>query len=92
VSLFRSIGIRLVVYPLIAYGALGVGLYFRQTELLFPAPRDFEPLTPANLRMPYDNLRIPVQEAGWLHAWWIPAEAFTVASLRVTLRLDPYPR
>jgi uncharacterized protein len=70
----RSVGIRLVVYPLIGYAALGVGLYVGQTELLFPAPRNFEALTPANLRMPYDNLRIPVREAGWLHAWWIPGE------------------
>jgi fermentation-respiration switch protein FrsA (DUF1100 family) len=64
----------LVVYPLIGYLALGVGLYVRQTELLFPAPRDFERLTPANLRMRYDDLRIPTQATGWIHAWWIPGE------------------
>jgi len=65
------------VYPLIGYAALGIGLYVGQTEFLFPAPRNFEVLTPANLRMQYDDLRIPVQGTGWLHAWWIPAEEAT---------------
>jgi fermentation-respiration switch protein FrsA (DUF1100 family) len=62
------------VYPLIGYAALGVGLYVGQTEILFPAPRNFERLTPASLRISYDDLRIPVPETGWLHAWWIPGE------------------
>jgi len=69
-----SIAVRLVVYPVLAYSAVGVGLYLGQAKLLFPAPETFERLTPANIGIRYEDVRVPAPGNGWLHAWWIPGE------------------
>jgi uncharacterized protein len=71
----RSLGVRLLAYPVIAYLAIGAFFYLQQTRLLFPAPKTFQKKTPADRGIPFEDLRIPVNAAGYLHAWWIPAVA-----------------
>jgi len=66
---------RLVLYPAIAYLTMGAFFYFQQGKLLFPAPKTFEKRTPADIGIRFDDLRLPVNGADYLHAWWIPAAA-----------------
>ena len=70
----RSAVLRLLAYPAIAYLTVGAFLYFRQDALVFPAPREFEKTTPAAIGLQFEDLRISVNAASLIHAWWIPAE------------------
>jgi pimeloyl-ACP methyl ester carboxylesterase len=53
-----------------AYLVVGLTLYFEQGSLLFPAPKDYEKATP---EVPFEDLRIAVNQTDQIHAWWIPA-------------------
>jgi hypothetical protein len=44
----RSVVIRLMAYPAIAYLTAGALFYFKQDTLLFPAPTSFEKATPGD--------------------------------------------
>jgi fermentation-respiration switch protein FrsA (DUF1100 family) len=67
--LLKSVAVRLPAY----YLTICAGLYFMQHRLLFPAPATFPRTTPAVSGLPFEDLRIPVNAADHLHAWWIPA-------------------
>jgi hypothetical protein len=57
----------------IAYLSAGAFFYFRQGTLLFPAPTSFAKTTPADNRLEFEDLRIPVNVTDNIHAWWIPS-------------------
>ncbi len=64
---------RLLVYSVTAYVAVGAFLYFRQSALIFPAPKAWANVTPANCGLPYEDLQISVTSKDRVHGWWIPA-------------------
>lgn len=78
------IAIRLTVYPVIAYVTIGATLFFEQDRLLFPAPKGFEKLTPADRSLAFEDLRVPVNARDQVHAWWVKAAA-TAPSRNVIL-------
>jgi hypothetical protein len=59
----------------LGYLLIGLLLYFRQGDFLFPAPKTYAAETPAAAHLPFEDLHIVVNQAGYLHAWWIPAAA-----------------
>jgi hypothetical protein len=69
----RSAAIRLAAYLAVVYLTIGAYFYFRQSRLLFPAPRIFGKQTPGDSGLQFEDLRIPVNPGEYLHAWWIPA-------------------
>lgn len=73
----RAAAIRLIAYPAILYLIVGALFYFWQAKILYPAPETFAKKTPANIGLPFENLRLPVDARDQLHAWWIPAAAPT---------------
>jgi pimeloyl-ACP methyl ester carboxylesterase len=56
-----------------AYLVVGLLLYFEQSDLLFPAPKEYEKATPGDGHLPFEDLHIAVNQTDFLHAWWIPA-------------------
>lgn len=58
-------------------------LLFRQARRLFPVPKTFEKKTPADSGLLFEDLRIAVNAADRLHAWWIPAAASTDKAILV---------
>ena len=64
--------VRFALYPVIAYLSAGAFFYFKQDTLLFPAPTTFAKTTPADSRLEFEDLRIPVNVTDYIHAWWIP--------------------
>ena len=63
----------LLGFGAIAYAALCLTLWWRQTRLIFypqPAPTT----TPASIGLAYEDVQIPVAE-GHIHGWWLPHAA-----------------
>jgi fermentation-respiration switch protein FrsA (DUF1100 family) len=71
---FRFVAGRLVLYLAVAYLTIGLYFYFEQAKFLFPAPKDFDKVTPAAAGLAFDDLRIPVGAKGYLHGWHIPSQ------------------
>src|SRR5579875_1769678 len=69
----RAAVLRLAAYLLIAYVAVGAFLYFRQSALIYPAPKIWANSTPAKCGLQFEDVQIPVASNGHVHAWWIPA-------------------
>ncbi len=65
--------IRLLLYPALAYLVLGAGLYLQQDRLLFPAPAHYQKADPHDRHIDFEDLRIAVGKASYLHGWWIPS-------------------
>jgi fermentation-respiration switch protein FrsA (DUF1100 family) len=47
--------------------------YFTQDPLVFPAPKHFAVYTPTEAKIGFEDLHIQVDQAGQIHAWYIPA-------------------
>ncbi len=69
----RAVGFRFLAYALTAYAAAGAFLYFRQSALMFPAPKAWAKVSPASCDLQFEDLQIPVTSASHVHAWWMPA-------------------
>lgn len=73
----RSLGRRIVVSFLriivLVYVGLCLLFYFAQDPLVFPAPKHYAAHTPADVKLAFEDLHIPVDHAGQIHAWYIPA-------------------
>src|SRR5215472_6473744 len=73
----RSLGRRILLAALriiaLVYVGLCVLFYFAQDSLVFPAPKHFAKSSPADLNIAFEDLHIPVDHAGEIHAWYIPA-------------------
>ncbi len=67
------LSLRLAVYLLAVYLFVGAFFWFRQGQLLFPAPKSFEKITPAISGLRFEDLQISVNAREHLHAWWIPS-------------------
>jgi uncharacterized protein len=67
------LAIRVAVYLVTVYLSVGAFFWFIQGRLLFPAPRSIEKTTPAVSGLRFEDLQIPVNARGHLHAWWIPS-------------------
>ncbi len=70
---FFAATIRLLAYTVTAYVVVGAFLYFRQSALIFPAPKAWANVTPAHCGLPYEDLQIEVTSKARIHGWWIPA-------------------
>lgn len=70
-SKIRSAAIALTVV-VVVYLSAAVLLYCKQSKFLFPAPENYTKATPADSRIRYEDLRIPVNSTDYIHAWWIP--------------------
>ena len=66
VSLLAGLGLAYVLLLLAACG-------FQHRLLYFPQLGLDDDTTPAALRLPYDDARIPTADGEWLHAWFVPA-------------------
>jgi uncharacterized protein len=75
--------IALVVFAI--YAAACALFYFRQDKMTFPAPATYPRATPLDAGIPFEDLRIPVNESQQIHAWWIAAAAPSVSSNEVLL-------
>lgn len=73
----RSLGSRIVTSSLriivLVYLGLCLLFYFAQDPLVFPAPEHYVAHTPADVNLAFEDLHIPVDHAGQIHAWYIPA-------------------
>jgi pimeloyl-ACP methyl ester carboxylesterase len=49
--------------------------------MTFPAPRAYPTATPLDVGIPFEDLHIPVNGSGQIHAWWIPAATASDAVL-----------
>jgi uncharacterized protein len=72
-SLQRKLSIRLLLVVGVIYLAICAFFYFQQDAMVFPAPKHFETHTPAEANIPFEDLHIPVNPYGQIHAWYIPA-------------------
>jgi uncharacterized protein len=72
-SLGRRLTISLLRIVVLVYLGLCLVFYFAQDSLVFPAPKYYEPHTPAESNLAFEDLHIPVDDAGHIHAWYIPA-------------------
>jgi uncharacterized protein len=61
----------IVLVGLGVYGALSLGLYTFQSQLVFLPDRRIV-LTPADRGYAYEEVWIPVEDEERIHAWWIP--------------------
>jgi fermentation-respiration switch protein FrsA (DUF1100 family) len=85
-----SVPVRLFLLALsliAAYLAICLLLYFRQTRFIFFPSATLE-TTPADLGMPYEEVWLPIEQAGQsrrnherIHGWWIPAQGKAVGTL-----------
>ena len=58
----------------VAYAGVCLALYRVQRSLIFrPLPTLLR--TPADLGLPYEDVWIPAEDGGQLHAWWLPNHA-----------------
>ncbi len=62
-----------MAYLAVAYLTVGAFFYLQQSRLIFPAPRNHENRTPADVGLRFEDFRIPVNSNSYLHAWWIPS-------------------
>jgi prepilin-type processing-associated H-X9-DG protein len=73
----RSLGLRIAISSLRIVALVYLGLcllfYFAQDSLVFPAPKHYEVNTPTEANIGFADLHIPVDHAGQMHAWYIPA-------------------
>jgi fermentation-respiration switch protein FrsA (DUF1100 family) len=73
----RSLGRRIAISSLrivvLVYLGLCLLFYFAQDSLVFPAPKHYAVHTPAEANIGFEDLHIPVDHAGQIHAWYIPA-------------------
>jgi len=74
----RSLGLRIAISSLrivvLVYLGLALVLFLVQDSLVFPAPKDFTPHSPSELNIGFEDLHIPVDHAGQIHAWYIPSD------------------
>jgi uncharacterized protein len=66
---------RLLSVLLLIYISLCAFFYFRQGEMLYPAPTSYSPTTPQDVGIPFEDLHIPVNSTDQIHAWWVPASS-----------------
>jgi len=74
-SLVRRIGVVALRIVVLVYVGLCALFYFAQDPLVFPAPKQFAKSSPADLNIAFEDLHIPVDHSGQIHAWYIPAAA-----------------
>jgi hypothetical protein len=74
-SKVKVAAILLAAVVVIVYLSAAVLLYFMQSRFLYPAPENYAKATPADSRIPYEDVRIPVNPTDYVHAWWIPGAA-----------------
>lgn len=72
-SLSRRIAVSSLRIIVLVYVGLCLLFYFAQDSLVFPAPKQFAAHTPADVNLAFEDLHIPVDHAGQIHAWYIPA-------------------
>jgi fermentation-respiration switch protein FrsA (DUF1100 family) len=72
-SLSRRIALSLLRIVVLVYLGLCLLLYFAQDFLVFPAPKHYAAHTPIEANLNFEDLHIPVDHAGQIHAWYIPA-------------------
>jgi fermentation-respiration switch protein FrsA (DUF1100 family) len=71
----------LAVLGLAVYLVLAAFLYSQQSKIYFPAPKTHAHATPADIGLTFEDLRIPVETGGYLHAWWIPVRDSASAAI-----------
>ena len=69
--ILRKIITTLLVLLILTYVGLGALFYFQQDQMTFPAPSQYANATPADVRIAFEDLHIPVAGSEQLHAWWI---------------------
>jgi len=69
----KTVLVSLASFVVGLYLAALVALCLWQDQLIFPAPAGFPSSTPAAAGLRFEDLRIPVDRATHLHAWWLPA-------------------
>lgn len=72
-SLLRKLFLVPALLLSIAYMGIAAFFYLQQDAMTFPAPAHFEIHTPAETDIPFEDLHIPVNPSGQIHAWYIPA-------------------
>lgn len=71
--ILRKITTTLLVLLISTYVGLGALFYLQQDQMTFPAPSQYANATPADVRIAFEDLHIPVAGSEQLHAWWIPS-------------------
>jgi len=84
-SRYRRLIARFALVVLAIYVATCAFFYFRQDKMTFPAPATYPRATPLDSGVPFEDLRIPVNESQQIHAWWIPAAAPSASADKVLL-------
>lgn len=60
----------------VGYGLLAAALFaFQQHLIYFPGMGRYDTVTPAALRLPFEDVRIPTADRETLHGWFVPAPA-----------------
>lgn len=65
--------ITLLLLLIAAYLAVCGLFYFKQDQMVFPAPTEYAKATPKDKGIDFEDLHIPVNGSEQIHAWWIPA-------------------
>jgi uncharacterized protein len=63
----------LLIVLAVIYFSVCTFFYFQQDQMTFPAPHEYASTTPLDVGVPFEDLHIPVNGSGQIHAWWIPA-------------------
>lgn len=72
-SVGRRIAFASLRIIVLVYIGLCLLFYFAQDPLIFPAPKHYAVQSPADVKLAFEDLHIPVDHAGQIHAWYIPA-------------------
>ena len=72
-SRLRKYVIGFLVALVVVYVTLCLFIYFQQDQMQFPTLTEYEKVTPLNIGIAFEDLRIPVHGSEQIHAWWIPA-------------------
>lgn len=68
--------LQLLTVTVAAYGMVVFFIWLTQDRLIyFPQTGGIASLTPAQVKLPFEELRIPTADGETLAAWWVPAPA-----------------
>jgi uncharacterized protein len=71
----RKIARRFLITVLFFYLGVCAFVYFTQGAMLYPAPKFYQPASPQDVGIPFEDLHIPVNGSDQIHAWWVPASS-----------------